>query len=104
MSLPVHDAGPEAGGAPRAPGRRPARDPLPRRVPTVRPEPPRPEPEADAAAPPMRAFRGIPVSPGLAIGPVVVVDPRGLRLPPRSIAPAAVPAELARLDAALADA
>ena len=32
---------------------------------------------------PMQTLRGMAVSPGIAIGPVVVLDPRGLRLPPR---------------------
>ncbi len=38
------------------------------------------------AVSPMQILRGQAVSPGIAIGPVVVLDPRGLRLPPRSIA------------------
>jgi phosphotransferase system enzyme I (PtsI) len=45
----------------------------------------------------MQVLRGIAVSPGIAQGPVVVVDPRGLRLPPRSIAAPAVQGELLRL-------
>jgi phosphoenolpyruvate-protein phosphotransferase (PTS system enzyme I) len=47
---------------------------------------------------PMQVLRGLAVSPGIAIGPVVVLDSRGLRLPPRSIAIDAVPGELERLD------
>src|SRR4051812_38661876 len=50
---------------------------------------------------PMQVLRGIAVSPGIAIGPVLVLDSRGVRLPPRRIAPGAVAAELARLDAGL---
>ncbi|AMV40566.1 phosphoenolpyruvate--protein phosphotransferase [Planctomyces sp. SH-PL62] len=42
------------------------------------------------------------MSPGIAIGPVVVLDPQGMRLPPRKIAPEAVPGEVARLEQALA--
>jgi phosphotransferase system enzyme I (PtsI) len=49
----------------------------------------------------MQVLRGIAISPGIALGPVVVRDPRGLRLPPRSIAPAAVEAEWERLDRGL---
>jgi phosphoenolpyruvate-protein phosphotransferase (PTS system enzyme I) len=49
---------------------------------------------------PMQVLRGLAVSPGIAIGPVVVLDPRGLRLPLRSITVDAVPAELERLDLA----
>src|SRR4051794_17882509 len=47
--------------------------------------------------PPMQVLRGLAVSPGIAIGPVVVLDARGLRLPPRKVAPEAVGAELSRL-------
>ena len=50
---------------------------------------------------PMQVLKGQAVSAGIAIGPVVVLDPRGLRLPPRSITPQAVPAELERLDRGL---
>jgi phosphotransferase system enzyme I (PtsI) len=52
----------------------------------------------------MQALRGIAVSPGLAIGPALVIDPRGLRLPARAIAAEAVTAELERLDRGLAEA
>ncbi|WP_205678819.1 phosphoenolpyruvate--protein phosphotransferase [Aquisphaera insulae] len=53
------------------------------------------------AAPPMQVLRGLAVSPGIAIGPVVVASPVGRRLPPRKIAREAVAAEKARLDRAL---
>ena len=59
---------------------------------------PVPDPAADA---PMQVLRGFAVSPGIAIGPVLVLDPRGLRLPPRNIAAGAVAAELARLEQGL---
>jgi phosphotransferase system enzyme I (PtsI) len=49
----------------------------------------------------MQVFKGQAVSPGIAIGPVVVLDPRGHRLPPRLIAPDAVVSELDRLDRGL---
>ena len=49
----------------------------------------------------MRSYRGIAVSPGVAIGPPLIIDARGLRLPPRAIADEAVAAELDRVDAAL---
>jgi phosphotransferase system enzyme I (PtsI) len=49
----------------------------------------------------MRTLKGIAVSPGVAIGRARVLDPRGRRLPARSIAPEAVAAELARLEAGL---
>jgi phosphotransferase system enzyme I (PtsI) len=52
----------------------------------------------------MQVLRGIALSPGIALGPVVVRVPRGLRLPPRAIPAAAVPAELERLDRGLASA
>jgi phosphotransferase system enzyme I (PtsI) len=41
------------------------------------------------------------VSPGIAIGPVMVLDPKGRRLPPRKIAADRVAAELDRLDEGL---
>jgi signal transduction protein with GAF and PtsI domain len=50
---------------------------------------------------PMQVLQGQAVSAGIAIGPVVVLGPRGLRLPPRTIARQAVPAELDRLDCGL---
>jgi len=46
----------------------------------------------------MQVLRGFAVSPGIATGRVVVLDPRGMRLPPRSIDAGAVAAELARLE------
>jgi phosphotransferase system enzyme I (PtsI) len=49
----------------------------------------------------MQTLRGIAVSPGVAIGPAVVLDPGGQRLPHRTIAPGAVAAELERLDRGL---
>jgi phosphoenolpyruvate-protein phosphotransferase (PTS system enzyme I) len=49
----------------------------------------------------MHTLRGIAVSPGIAIGPLRVLDPRGLRPPPRAVAIEAVPAEYDRLDRAL---
>jgi phosphotransferase system enzyme I (PtsI) len=49
----------------------------------------------------MQTLRGIAVSPGVAIGPAVVLDPRGPRLPRRAIAAGAVAAELERLDQGL---
>lgn len=50
----------------------------------------------------MQTLRGIAVSPGIAIGPAMVIDPHGHRFPPRIIAAEAVSAELDRLDHALA--
>jgi phosphotransferase system enzyme I (PtsI) len=49
----------------------------------------------------MQTLRGIAVSPGVAIGPSLVIDPRGQRLPRRAIAAEAVAAELERLDRGL---
>jgi phosphotransferase system enzyme I (PtsI) len=49
----------------------------------------------------MQVLRGQAVSPGIAIGPVLVLDPRGMPLPPRSLAGAPLKAELARLDQGL---
>ncbi|HEX8203027.1 MAG TPA: phosphoenolpyruvate--protein phosphotransferase [Isosphaeraceae bacterium] len=49
----------------------------------------------------MQTLRGIAVSPGVAIGPALVIDPRGRRLPPRALEAGAVAAELQRLDAAM---
>jgi phosphotransferase system enzyme I (PtsI) len=49
-----------------------------------------------------KVLRGIGVSLGIAIGPVVVLDPRGLRPPTRRITEEAVPSEVARLESALA--
>jgi phosphotransferase system enzyme I (PtsI) len=50
---------------------------------------------------PMQVLQGQAVSAGIAIGPVIVLDPRGMRLPPRSITPESIPAELERLDRGL---
>lgn len=50
----------------------------------------------------MELVKGIPVSPGIVIGRVFVLDDEHHRIPKRSVAPAAVPAELARLEQALA--
>jgi phosphotransferase system enzyme I (PtsI) len=49
----------------------------------------------------VHVFKGIAISPGIAEGPIVVLDQRGLRLPPRSIERGSVPAELKRLDRGL---
>lgn len=49
----------------------------------------------------MQTLRGIAVSPGIAIGPAMVIDPQGQRLPHRNITPGAVGDELERLDRAL---
>ena len=50
----------------------------------------------------MQTLRGIAVSPGIAIGPAMVIDPRGQRLPRRNIAACDVADELERLDRGLA--
>jgi phosphoenolpyruvate-protein phosphotransferase (PTS system enzyme I) len=55
----------------------------------------------NASSPPMQVLKGQAVSAGIAIGPVVVLDSRGVRLPPRSIGAQAIPAELERLDRGL---
>ena len=52
----------------------------------------------------MQSLRGFAVSPGIAIGPIRVLDPTGLRPPPRPIQPDQVDAEYQRLDHALAQA
>jgi phosphotransferase system enzyme I (PtsI) len=49
----------------------------------------------------MQVLRGLAVSPGIAIGPVVVVDSRGFRLPPRKIDASSVAGEVERLDRGL---
>ncbi|WP_337175961.1 phosphoenolpyruvate--protein phosphotransferase [Paludisphaera sp.] len=56
----------------------------------------------DLGEPAEPTLRGVGVSPGIAIGPVVVLDPRGPRPLARRIAAEAVPAEIARLESALA--
>src|SRR5512135_1027718 len=58
-----------------------------------------PRPQASPLS--MQTLRGIAVSPGVAIGPALVLDPRGPRLPLRAIAAEAVSAELERLDRGL---
>src|SRR5438552_1298043 len=50
----------------------------------------------------MEIKRGIPVSPGVAIGPALVLDTDWFRIPQRTVAPEAVPEELRRLHEALA--
>jgi len=50
----------------------------------------------------MEIKRGIPVSPGVAIGPALVLDTDWFRIPQRTVAPEAVPEELHRLQEALA--
>ena len=59
--------------------------------------------DAPRSVPPvsMQVLKGQAVSAGIAIGPVMVLDPRGLRLPPRSIERAAISTELERLDRGL---
>jgi phosphotransferase system enzyme I (PtsI) len=49
----------------------------------------------------MQVLRGIAISPGIALGPVVVLDPRGWHLPPRSIAEGTLGDERARLERGL---
>ena len=46
----------------------------------------------------MQILRGIAVSSGIAIGPAMVIDPHGQRLPHRNIAPESIADELERLD------
>ncbi|MBV8312209.1 MAG: phosphoenolpyruvate--protein phosphotransferase [Planctomycetaceae bacterium] len=58
-------------------------------------------PDPTPMATPMHVLRGIAVSPGIAIGPIVVLDTRGIRLPPRNITAEAVERELQRLDEGL---
>src|SRR5579872_1407279 len=52
----------------------------------------------------MEIKRGIAVSPGVAIGPALVLDTEGFRIPQRSVPAAEVAVETARLRLALADA
>lgn len=49
----------------------------------------------------MQVYKGIAVSPGVAICEALVVDNQGFRIPRREIPPSAVEAEIARLDDAL---
>ena len=51
----------------------------------------------------MEIRRGIPVSPGVAIGPALVLDTEGVRITHRTVAPDHVPDEIARLRRALDD-
>ncbi len=81
----------------------PAADPTP-----LKPHPPPREPDVDAADPQppppalrMQTFRGIAVSPGIAIGLAFVFDPRRAAAPRRAILAEAVPAEYDRLERAL---
>ncbi len=60
-----------------------------------------PNPTGSLPSRPMRVLRGIAISPGIVVGPVVALDSRGMRLPPRSIAESVVNAELERLDRGL---
>ncbi len=52
----------------------------------------------------MEIKRGIAVSPGVAIGPALVVDTEGVRIPHRTVEPAQVKGEIARLHGALGSA
>lgn len=52
----------------------------------------------------MEIRRGIAVSPGVAIGPALVLDTEGILIPVRSVSPAEVETEVRRLRAALASA
>jgi phosphotransferase system enzyme I (PtsI) len=52
----------------------------------------------------MEIKRGIAVSPGVAIGPALVLDTEGFRIPQRFVPPEGVAAEVGRLRQALADA
>ena len=87
-------AGPGASARRRGPG--PRGGPSPRRPDEW---PPHAWPAVKAMT--MQTLRGIAVSPGVAIGPPLVVDSRGARLPHRAIPPEAVAAELERLDRGL---
>ena len=52
----------------------------------------------------MEIKRGIAVSPGVAIGPALVMDTEGVRIPHRTVSPEQVPDEIARLRRALDEA
>ena len=52
----------------------------------------------------MEIRRGIAVSPGVAIGPALVLDTEGVRIPHRTVPPEQVPEESARLTQALSEA
>lgn len=58
-------------------------------------------PSSRPAPRPMQVLRGIAISPGIAAGPVVVLDRRGLALPTRSVGEEAVVGELDRLERGL---
>lgn len=80
--------------------------PAGRRGPHVDPPPCLPDQWAAVARPPtksltMQTLRGVAVSPGVAIGPPLVIDPRGQRLPHRGISAEAVTLELERLELGL---
>ncbi|MDG3008039.1 phosphoenolpyruvate--protein phosphotransferase [Paludisphaera mucosa] len=95
MTLGIDDTSWNGDGRPATPAAAPtSTPPSPDPALAARPEP--------AETAPEQVFRGIGVSPGIAIGPVVVLDHQGLRLPPRKVAAEAVAAEVARLDEALA--
>ncbi len=49
----------------------------------------------------MNTWHGIPVSPGIAIGPALVLDTEGVRIPRRRVSDEMVPEELIRLQTAL---
>ena len=49
----------------------------------------------------MEIFTGVPVSPGVAIGPVFLLETEERSVPERPVAPEDVEGEIARLDAAL---
>ena len=49
----------------------------------------------------MEVLRGIPVSPGVAIGPALVLDTESYRIPQRFIQPGSYPDEINRLHGAL---
>jgi phosphotransferase system enzyme I (PtsI) len=51
----------------------------------------------------MQVKRGIAVSPGIAIGPALVLDTEGVRITHQTVPPEQVPAEIARLAVALAE-
>ncbi len=82
--------------------------PLP--MPCLLPRPGLPEPVADPPTAGLRTLRrmevkrGIGVSPGVAIGPALVLDTEGVRITHRTVPPGQVPDEIARLRKALDEA
>ena len=52
----------------------------------------------------MEIRRGIAVSPGIAIGPALVLDTEGVRIPHRTVPVEQIPDEIARLRRALSEA